>query len=107
MVTAVPAVTDLVVIAKVAVVAPAATVTEAGRVAALILLFVSATTAPPAGAAAPSVTVPLVDAPPITVAGFSATEVGAAGTDSFTKPSFPPTFAGCRASTMGKFTDPV
>src|SRR5881392_4273564 len=50
MVTAVTAVTALLVIAKVAVVAPAATVTEAGTVAALMLLLVSVTTAPPAGA---------------------------------------------------------
>jgi hypothetical protein len=42
---------------------PAATVTEAGTVTAALLL-VSVTTAPPDGAAASSVTVPLVDVPP-------------------------------------------
>ena len=45
------AVTVLVATANVAVVAPAATVTEAGTVAAAILELVSVTTAPPVGAA--------------------------------------------------------
>src|SRR6516164_11689243 len=77
MVTAVAAFTALVVIAKVAVVAPAATVTEAGTVAALVLLLVNATTAPPAGAAALSVTVPVLFAPPVRLAGFSVSEASA------------------------------
>ena len=52
MLACVGTVTALVVTTNVAVVAPAATVTEAGTVAALVLLLVNATTAPPAGAAA-------------------------------------------------------
>src|SRR6185295_928021 len=51
--------------------APAATVTEAGTVAALPLLE-SVTAAPPAGAAALSVTVPVADAPPETLEGETA-----------------------------------
>src|SRR5205823_12479661 len=85
-VTAVTAVTTLLVIAKVALVAPAAAVTEAGTVAALRLLLVSVTTAPPAGAAWPSVTVPVLPAPPVTAVGFTVTPFKAAGgfTVSFT-----------------------
>src|SRR5205085_2574399 len=79
MVTAVTAVTALLVIAKVAVVAPAATVTEAGTVAALRLLLVSVTTAPPAGAAWSSVTVPVLPAHPLTAVGLTLTPVNAVG----------------------------
>jgi len=71
MVTATAVVTALLVTAKVAVVAPAAMVTETGAVAAALLLE-SVTTEPPAGAAAVSVTVPVLFAPPVTVAGFNA-----------------------------------
>src|SRR5215467_12476873 len=74
-VTTVPVVTRLVVMAKVALVAPAATVTETGTAAALALLLVSETTAPPAGAAALSVTVPVLRAPPVTVDGFITAEL--------------------------------
>ena len=70
--TAVP--TGLVVIANVADVAPASTVTEAGTVAAAVLLLVSATTAPAGGAGADSVTVPMLPIPPVTEAGFTPTE---------------------------------
>ena len=52
--------------------APCATVTVAGRVAAA-LLDARFTTLPPAGAGPVSVTVPVDDAPPATVAGFSVT----------------------------------
>ena len=69
--TAVAAVTVLLVTVKVAVVAPAATVTDAGTVAAFVLLLVSATAAPPAGAAVVKVTVPVLAAPPVTAVGFS------------------------------------
>jgi hypothetical protein len=54
---------------NVAEVAPAATVTEAGTVAAFVLLLESATARPPVGAALPSVTVPVAEAPPVTVLG--------------------------------------
>src|SRR4051812_12326689 len=74
MVTAVAVVTGLVVIANVAVVAPAATVTDAGADAAVVLLLTSDTIAPPTGAAAPRVTVPVLSAPPVTEAGLSASD---------------------------------
>jgi hypothetical protein len=79
MVTAVAAFTALVVMAKVLVVAPAATVTEAGTVAAFVLLLASVTTAPPAGAALLSVTLPVLFAPPVTAVGFTVTPFKAAG----------------------------
>jgi hypothetical protein len=60
---------------NVALVAPAATVTLAGTVAAAVLLLPSVTAAPPAGAALLSITVPVEEAPPVTLAGFRVTEV--------------------------------
>ncbi len=79
MVTAVGTVTaTLVLTTNVFVVAPAATVTEPGTVAAALLL-VNATTAPPAGAAALSVTVPVLFAPPGTAVGLTLTPTRAAG----------------------------
>src|SRR5437764_15052030 len=77
MVTALTAVTALVAIAKVTVVALAGTVTEAGTVAALRLLLARVTTAPPAGAAAPSVTVPVLPTGPVTAAGLTLTPISA------------------------------
>ena len=62
-----------VVIGKVAVVAPASTVTLEGKLAAALLLE-SATDIPPAGAALASVTVPVEEIPPVTVAGFKLTD---------------------------------
>lgn len=55
---------------NVAVVWPSATVTVAGTVAALLSDDVRLTTVPPAGAAASKVTVPVLDVPPMTDAGF-------------------------------------
>src|SRR5205823_3215703 len=101
-VTAVGTATTLVVTGNVFVVAPAATVTEAGTVAALVLLLVNATTAPPAGAAALSVTVPVLFArPPVTVAGFSVIEAST-GTIFTMKPSFPPAGSGCTSPATGR-----
>src|SRR5438477_10998135 len=74
MLACVTAVTAFVVTAKLALVVPPATVTEAGTVAAFRLLLVSVTTAPPAGAALVSVTVPVLPAPPISTEGFSVNE---------------------------------
>lgn len=59
---------------KVALVAPAGTVTLGGTLAALLLLL-SRTCAPPAGAGPLSFTVPVEDcAPPTTLVGFSVNE---------------------------------
>ena len=69
-VTGVDAATDEVVMVKLALVAPAPTVTLAGTVAAA-LLSESDTTAPPDGAAPVSVTVPCEVLPPTTLVGFT------------------------------------
>src|SRR5258706_5777677 len=74
MVTALDAVTTLVLTVKVALVAPAGTVTLEGTVAAAVLLLESATCAPPAGAGPLNVTVPVEEFPPATLVGFSASE---------------------------------
>ena len=74
MVTAVDAVTALVLTVNVALVAPPTTVTLEGTLAAAVLLE-SATCAPPAGAAPVNVTVPVEDcAPPITLVGLSVSD---------------------------------
>jgi hypothetical protein len=73
MVTGVAAVTALVVTVNVALLAPAATVTLEGTVAADALLERSTTT-PPLGAAPLSVTVPVEDAPPLRLVGLSPIE---------------------------------
>jgi hypothetical protein len=96
-VTGVDAVTALVAIAKVALVAPCATDTPAGTVAAALPLD-RETAKPPAGAADVSVTVPCEDVPPVTLAGFTATVESDAGgggagggvTVSVTLRAFPP-----------------
>ena len=81
-VTPLDAATEAVVIANVALVLPAATVTLAGTVATAVLLLASVTTAPPVGAAALSVAVPCDEFPPTTVEGLSdsAERAGATGT---------------------------
>jgi hypothetical protein len=71
MLTEVAPATPLVVMAKVAVEAPAVTVTLAGTCAADVLLLERVTKAPPEGAAAVSVTVPVELLPPTTVFGLS------------------------------------
>jgi len=77
MVTGVEAVTALVVTVKLALLAPAATVTLAGTPPAPLSLE-SSTCAPPVGAGPLSVTVPVEDcAPPVTLVGFSASEESA------------------------------
>jgi hypothetical protein len=84
MFTFVAVATALLLTVNVAEVAPAATVTEAGTVAAAVLLLVSAMRAPPAGAAEPSFTAPVLLAPPATVIGFNVTELSAGFTVSVT-----------------------
>ena len=73
MVTGVLLVTGLVVTVNVAVVVPDGTVTLAGTWATAVLPLDSATTAPPVGAAAANVTVPVDEVPPATEAGFTVT----------------------------------
>ncbi len=76
----VPAVRVVVVVTvKVAVVAPARTVTEVGTVASEVLLEVRLTTLPPVGAATLRVTVPVEVVPPRTVVGLRLTEVARIG----------------------------
>ena len=80
MTTLVEEATALVLTANIALVAPAATVTLEGTLAAFVLLLKSATCAPPDGAGPLSVTVPVDEFPPVTLVGFSesnASEVGA------------------------------
>ncbi len=74
MVTEVDVATALVVTVKVALVAPAGTVTLAGTVAAVVLLLERLTPAPPAGAAPLSVTVPCEEFLPTTLVGFSVSD---------------------------------
>jgi hypothetical protein len=81
-VNAVDALTALVLTVKLALLAPAATVTLDGTMAAAVSLLDSATTAPPAGAGPLSVTVPVeFCVPPTTLVGFNVNEVsvGAGG----------------------------
>ena len=74
MATGVLAATGCVLTVNVAVVAPAATVTEAGTPAAGLLVE-SVTTAPPAGAAPFRVTVPVAEPPPATLDDASDTDL--------------------------------
>jgi len=70
----VDAATALVLTVNDALVAPAATVTLAGTLAAVVLLLESATCAPPVGAGPLSVTVPVEEFPPVTLVGFNESE---------------------------------
>jgi hypothetical protein len=74
-------VTGRVVTVKVALVAPAGTVTLAGTVATPVLLLERETTAPPLGASALSMTVPVEGDPPLTLVGFSVNEDSVAELD--------------------------
>src|SRR6202045_4296910 len=75
MVAVVEVATALVLTVNVALVAPAATVTLEGTVAAAVLLLESVTCAPPGGAGPLNVTVPVEDCvPPITLVGLSVNE---------------------------------
>jgi hypothetical protein len=75
----VDAATALVLTVNIALVAPAATITLAGTLAAAVLLLDSVTCAPPVGAGPLSVTVPVEEFPPVTLAGLSANEVRVGG----------------------------
>jgi hypothetical protein len=79
MVTVVDTATALVLTVNVALVAPAATVTLEGTLAAVVLLLESVTIAPPDGAAPLSVTVPVEELPPGMLVGFTESEVRATG----------------------------
>jgi hypothetical protein len=68
--------TALVVTVNVAEVAPPATVTFADTCATAVLLLLSVTTSPAAGAGPVSVTVPVDEVPPVTVVGFKLTKLG-------------------------------
>jgi hypothetical protein len=73
MLAVVDAATALVLTVNVALVAPTATVTLAGTLAAALLLE-SATCAPPDGAGPLSVTVPVEEFPPVTLVGSNESE---------------------------------
>src|SRR5882762_788775 len=75
MVTGVELATTVVVIWKVAMAVPAATVTLAGTVATEVLLLERETTVPPPGAGPLRITFPVEGFPPLTLVGFSVSEV--------------------------------
>jgi hypothetical protein len=79
MVTGVEAVTVRVLAIKVALVAPAGTVKLAGTVAAEALLLDNEITAPPLGAGPLNVTLPVEGFPPLTLVGFSVSEMRVGG----------------------------
>ena len=83
----VDAATALALTVNVALVAPAATVTLEGTLAAVVLLLESVTCAPPVGAGPLRVTVPVEEFPPVTLVGFSESEerVRDAGTEDSSK----------------------
>src|SRR6266446_9199282 len=75
MVIEVEAVTARVVTVKAALVTPAGIVTLAGTVATVVSLLERETTAPPLAAGPLSVTLPMEGDPPLTLVGFSVSEV--------------------------------
>src|SRR5260370_10230766 len=77
--TVVDEATALVLTVNVALVAPAATVTLDGTLAAAVLLLETMTTAPPDGAAPLKLTVPVEEFPPVTLVGFSDSDERVAG----------------------------
>src|SRR5258705_11498107 len=79
MVTEAEVVRGLVATVKVALAAPAGTVTLARTAPTAVLLLESPIVAPPASAGALRVTVPVETVPPITLAGFRFMEVSVAG----------------------------
>jgi len=85
MVTVVDKATALVFTVKVALVAPAGTVTPDGTVATVASLLDKETSAPPLGAGPLSVTVPVDEVPPVTLVGVRVREarVAAAGPEVF------------------------
>src|SRR2546422_8606447 len=95
MVTGVAAASGFVVTVKVALVAPAGTVTLDGTVATLVSLLERDTTASPLGAGTLSVTVPVEEFPPVTLDGLSVSDERVDGredcsksqTDGFGSPS--------------------
>src|SRR6185436_2987676 len=88
MVTGVAAVTVLVVMVKVAALAPAVTLTAAGTAAAFVLLLVRITVAPPAGAGADSLIVPVTGVGPTTVVGKTVIPLRAAAGDTMSTAVF-------------------
>jgi hypothetical protein len=75
MVTEAEPVTAKVATVKVALEAPGGIVTLAGTVPTAVLLLVRGTRAPPLGAGALSVTLPVEGEPPLTLVGFSISEL--------------------------------
>jgi len=86
-VTVVELATAWVVAVKIAVVFPALTVVFAGTVAAAVLLLLSDTVMPPAGAGALKVTVPVAGVPPVTLDGLTLTEVRVAAAGVTVRPA--------------------